>query len=176
MKSATRVFDGFDLSDFFEDSDYARKTYEDDPLTADKIAMVEGSLGYRLPAAYIALSSLRNGGMPKRTCHRTRTSWAEDHIAITGIFSIGSAKSCSLLGGCGSKFWCDIWEYPAIGIYFADCPSAGHDMICLDYRRCGPIGEPTVVHVDQELDFRVTAVADSFESFIRGLEPSEAFD
>jgi hypothetical protein len=59
----------------------------------------------------------------------------------------------------------DEWGYPPIGVYFADCPSAGHDMLCLDYRECGADGEPQVVHVAQE-----------FASFIHGLEPDEAFD
>jgi hypothetical protein len=49
-------------------------------------------------------------------------------------------------------------------------------MICLDYRKCGPTGEPCVVHVDQELDYAITHVAENFESFIRGLELSKAFD
>ena len=49
-----------------------------------------------------------------------------------------------------SQFWIDEWGHPPIGIYFADCPSAGHDMIALDYRDCGKSGEPCVVHVDQE--------------------------
>lgn len=44
------------------------------------------------------------------------------------------------------------------------------------YRACGPKGEPSVVHVDQELDYTITLVAPDFESFIRGLEGDEAFE
>jgi hypothetical protein len=68
-----------------------------------------------------------------------------------------------------------MWDYPEIGVYFADCPSAGHHMVCLDYRSCGPSGEPAVVHVDQDWDYKITAVATDFESFILGLEGDEAF-
>ena len=80
------------------------------------------------------------------------------------------------LGECGSQFWIAMWGYPPIGVYFADCPSAGHDMMCLDYRDCGLEGEPRVVHVDQESDYKVTFVADSFEAFICGLQGDDAFD
>ena len=90
--------------------------------------------------------------------------------------SIGNRRRCSLGGECGSAFWVEEWGYPPIGIYFADCPSAGHDMICLDYRKCGPNGEPSVVHVDQEWDYRMTFLAETFERFIRGLESGAAFD
>lgn len=69
----------------------------------------------------------------------------------------------------------DEWGYPPIGVYFADCPSGGHDMLCLDYRACGPSGEPTVVHVDQACDYKITFVAPNFEAFIRGLEDDDAF-
>lgn len=57
----------------------------------------------------------------------------------------------------------------AIGVAICDCPSAGHDMIFLDCRECGPQGEPKVVHIDQEYDYEITPLADSFEEFIRGL-------
>ncbi len=141
------------------------------------MAAVEHELGYTLPASYVALMRSQNGGIPRKTRHRTkeRTSWASDHIAIAGIFSIGREKPLSLCGGLGSRFWIREWGYPAIGIYFADCPSAGHDMVCLDYRKCGPGGEPQIVHVDQEWGYQITPVAESFEAFILGLQSDEVF-
>jgi len=172
------VKDQYHPADFWEISEYAEREYVEGLPSAQMIADVENSLGYKLPDAYVQLAQSQNGGMPKRTRHRTKqpTSWADDHVAITGIFSIGKTKDSSLLGACGSKFWIDEWGYPPIGIYFADCPSAWHDMLCLDYRSCGPEGEPQVVHIDQENDYEITFVAESFEAFIRGLEPDEAFD
>jgi hypothetical protein len=168
---------GFDVASFWEDSDYARKEYVDDPLTPEKVTAVQKALKYRLPAAYVALCRMQNGGLPRRTCHRTSepTSWAKDHVALSGIYSIGDAKPNSLCGSFGSQFWIDIWGYPPIGVYFADCPSAGHDMFCLDYRQCGPQGEPAVVHLDQECDYKITFVAQNFEAFIRGLQDEDAY-
>ena len=171
------LFEDFDFTDFWKDSEYYEREYTDDPLTAEKLAAVEQALGYKLPRAYIELAQRKNGGAPKRTNHRMRerTTWSHDHIAITGIYSIGSMKPCSLCGHFGSKFWVEEWGYPEIGVYFADCPSGGHDMMCLDYRDCGSTGDPKVVHVDQEWDYKITLVAKSFESFIRGLEDDNAF-
>ena len=170
--------DNFDLSAFWKDSDYARKEYIGAPVTNEMIESVQAELGYRLPKAYIELLRNQNGGIPAKTRHRTsqRTSWAEDHIAITGIYGLDRKRPSSLCGEFSSRFWMEEWGYPDIGIYFADCPSAGHDMLCLDYRQSGPDREPRVVHVDQELDYEITPVADSFEAFIRGLEDESAFE
>lgn len=171
-------FGDFDISDFWCQSEYADEQYVDDPLTEEKVSLVERTLGYLLPKSYIELMKHPNGGVPNKTNHRTKeaTSWAKDHIAISGIYSIGNTKSYSLCGEGGSQLYINEWGYPSIGIYFAACPSAGHDMICLDYRACGPAGEPQVVHVDQEFDYRITFVAESFEAFVRGLESDETFE
>ena len=171
-------FEGFDLTNFWDDSMYALKEYVSDSPSDELIASVEEELGYKLPAAYIWLMKQHNGGIPVNTCYPCDepTCWAEDHVAITGIFGIGREKSCSLCGELGSQFMIDEWEYPAIGVAICDCPSAGHDMIFLDYRVCGPQGEPAVVHVDQENDYKITHLADSFEEFVRGLEHESLYD
>ena len=171
-------FEGFDFSTFWVESAYAEREYVDQPPTLASIAAVQSRLGVTLPASYLALAAIQNGGIPRRTAHRTteRTSWATDHVAISGIYSIGSSKPSSLCGHSGSVFWVKEWGYPDIGVYFADCPSAGHDMLCLDYRTCGPTGEPQVVHVDQELAYKITSVARDFETFIRGLQSEESFE
>ncbi|UOQ72550.1 SMI1/KNR4 family protein [Hymenobacter cellulosilyticus] len=132
----------FDAHDFWADSDYATKQHTEAPPTAELIARVETDLGYRLPAFYVALMRTRNGGIPRNTCFPTTepTSWADDHIAITSISGIGYEKPYALCGGMGSQFMLEEWGYPAIGVVVCDCPSAGHDLIMLDYRACGPEG------------------------------------
>ena len=176
--SGDTPFEGFDLTNFWDDNWYALKEYVSDPPSDELIASVEEELGYKLPAAYIWLMKQHNGGIPVNTCYPCDepTCWADDHVAITGIFGIGREKSCSLCGELGSQFMIDEWEYPAIGVAICDCPSAGHDMIFLDYRDCGPQGDPAVVHVDQENDYKITHLADSFEEFIRGLEHESLYD
>nr|WP_150271420.1 SMI1/KNR4 family protein [Paenibacillus tepidiphilus] len=171
-------FTDMPLADFWEDSEYAGKAYHSPPFDEELLASVEEELGYKLPASYVALMRQRNGGVPRNTCFPTEdsTSWAEDHIAIMGILGIGREKSYSLCGGLGSPFMIEEWGYPDIGVVICDCPSAGHDLVMLDYRACGRDGEPAVIHVDQESDYEITFLADDFEAFIRGLVSEEEFD
>ena len=171
-------FEGFDLTGFWkEPNGYARKNYIEPPPTAEVIRQVEKELGYKLPESYIALMQVQNGGFSKKSAFPTSTptSWADDHIAIEGFLSIGWDKTYSLCGRMGSRFMIEEWGYPDIGIAICDCPSAGHDMVFLDYRECGPQGEPKVVHIDQEDDYYITHLADSFEAFIRGLVDEEDY-
>ena len=172
------ILDDFDFEAFWDKSEYALTEYHDDILTDDLLNRVERSLGYSLPKAYVALCRNRNGGAPLRTCHSTPnpTSWAHDHVAITNIKAIGFKNPWSLCGELGQENTLVEWGYPPIGVYFGDCPSAGHDMLCLDYRILDANGEPMVVHIDQEYDYKITPVAENFETFLRGLKLEEDFE
>ena len=174
----SNIFTEEELNDFWKNSEYGLEKYVCDYPTDDIIKSIEKELNYKLPDSYIELMKTQNGGLPKRRAFPTSepTSWAEDHVAITGIKGIGRDKVYSLCGELGSYFKVEEWEYPDIGVYFGDCPSAGHDMICLDYRECGATGEPTVVHVDQEDDYKITYLSKNFESFIKGLVDDSVFE
>lgn len=171
------MFEHIDLDKFWDDNDYALEEYVSQPVTEQLIHEIENELGYKLPESYIYLMKKHNGGVPNNPlcpC-KEKTSWADDHVAIECIFGIGRDKAYSLCGEMGSQFMIDEWHYPAIGVAICDCPSAGHDMIFLDYRECGPNGEPKVVHVDQELGYKITELAPNFESFIEMLQNEDAY-
>ncbi|WP_318784849.1 SMI1/KNR4 family protein [Actinophytocola algeriensis] len=144
------------------------------PPSDELIASIEEELGgYRLPAAYVDLARGHNGGMVRRCCHPLPD---DAYLMITGLYAIGRTADYSLCGPLGSTFMLREWGYPPIGVGIADTPSAGHELIMLDYRACGRRGEPRVVHVDQEADYRVTAVAPDFATFVDGLVPEDEFD
>ena len=174
----TQIFKDFDFSRFWDDSDYALKEYVNHAPSDQLIISIEDELGYKLPSSYIELMKMHNGGIPINSCFPTQeaTSWAEDHIAINGIKGIGREKQYEICGAFGSQFMISDWGYPDIGVCICDCPSAGHDLVMLDYSECGKDGEPRVVHVDQEADYRITFLAQNFEMFIRGLVDPTIYD
>ncbi|NNG41644.1 SMI1/KNR4 family protein [Pseudoalteromonas sp. NEC-BIFX-2020_002] len=171
------LYGGFDLNSFWEECEYAEKEYVCEPLTDQLVEEIEIELGYKLPPSYIELMKTQNGGSPNNTavpCNEP-TSWSDDHVAITSIYGISKNKSWSLCGELGNQFMIDEWEYPEIGVYICNCPSAGHDMVALDYRKCGNNGEPEVVHVDQESDYKITFLASNLESFIKSLKHDDYY-
>ena len=156
----------FDWTGFWNDVDYAFESYIGKPVTDEDIKDAEAELGYTLPAAYIELLKNHNGGVVKKNCFINDD---DDCVYITGIYGIDSGKKYSLLGEMGNEFWISKVKYPPIGVVVADTISGGHDMIFLDYRDCGPSGEPKVVRVDQEGDYSITLLADNFGDFIKNL-------
>ncbi len=165
------------IENFWEMSEYATETYVAPTPTDEEIEIVEQRLGYTLPSSYIDFMRGQNGGIPLRSTYPTSeaTSWADDHIAITAFFPLSSTHEYGIAGEMGTHFWESEWGYPAIGVAICDCPSAGHDLVYLDYRACGPTGEPSVVHIDVECE-QETKLADNFEQFINGLRLEEEWD
>lgn len=172
------LFEDFNIPFWEKNNEYAQKYYVGITPTDKQVEDIESELGYKLPQSYIALIKQHNGGVPINTCFPTsvQTCWADNHIAISGIMGVDKNKPYSLCGEMGSLFWVKEWGYPTIGIAICTTPSAGHDMIFLDYRKCGLTGEPSVVHIDEENDYKVTTLAANFEGFIRGLVNSKAFE
>ena len=170
---SANIFSDFDFSSFWL-SDYQSEAFPSDDL----ILSIEQELGYKLPTSYIDFMRYQNGGKPRNRCYPTTesTSWSGDHSAISNIMSIGNTERYSLCGAAGNAFWIEGWQYPDTGIYICTCPSAGHDMVMLDYSNLNSNGEPKVVHVDQEYDYEKTVIADDFETFVRGLLNCEEFD
>lgn len=156
----------FDWNGFWNDVDYAFESYIGRDVTDEDIKNAEAELGYILPTAYIELLKNHNGGVVNKNCFINDD---DDCVYITGIYGIDRDKKYSLLGEMGNEFWISKVKYPPIGIVVADTISGGHDMIFLDYRECGPIGEPKVVRVDQECDYSITLLADNFGDFIKNL-------
>ena len=156
----------FDWTGFWNDVDYAFESYIGKPVTDKDIKDAEAELGYTLPAAYIELLNNHNGGVLNKNCFINSDG---ECVYLTGIYGIDRDKKNSIFGEFGNQFWISKWEYPPIGIVVADTISGGHDMVFLDYRECGPTGEPKVVRVDQEGDYSITLLADSFGDFIKQL-------
>jgi hypothetical protein len=151
---------------FFDDSDY----FTGPPLTGAMIRAAETLLGYRLPASYLRLLQVKNGGSPRRKCFPTGPpDWAEDHVEVTGIAGVGGRWGIDSAHR-GSRYMVREWGYPDVGIVIGHTPSAGHDGIMLDYTACGRDGEPRVIHVDVEGDEpQVRVLAPDLEAFLRGL-------
>ena len=156
----------FNWTGFWYDVDYAFESYIGKPVTDEDIKAAEANLGYTLPAAYIELLKNHNGGVVNKNYFINDN---RDCVYITGIYGIDRDKKYSLLGEIGNEFWISKVKYPPIGVVVADTISGGHDMIFLDYRECGPTGEPKVVRVDQEGDYSITLLADNFGNFIKNL-------
>jgi hypothetical protein len=140
------------------------------PVTDEMIQKAEKHFDIKLPNSYISFLKKQNGGIPLKTrCPAPNaTSWSSDHIEINGFFGI-SDNTREYKTVYTTDFYIKEWGYPAIGIVICDCPSAGHDLIFLDYSICGKDGEPRVVHIDQEWDYQITVLAENFEEFIKKL-------
>ncbi|MNO27148.1 Tetratricopeptide repeat protein [compost metagenome] len=165
-KPAKKPVVAIDTTNFWDDSEYAFEEYISESPTDALIASVEEELVFKLPKYYVEMMKLHNGGIP----HNNRYPIAEtgEFITISGILGIGRDKNKSLCGASGSRTVIENGRYPEVGVVICDCPSE-NEVVMLDYREFGNDGEPEVIHVDRDNKYKITRLADNFESFIAGL-------
>ncbi|WP_026930074.1 SMI1/KNR4 family protein [Glycomyces tenuis] len=157
-----------DLDGLFDEETY----YTGPALSEALVANAERLLGVTLPIAYVEVLRYKNGGSLLRRKFPTRfpTSWADDHFEVRAILGVGGATGIDSPDG-GSRHLIEEWEYPSIGVVFAECPSGGHDTVMLDYTKRNATGEPTVAYIDEDRVPRT--VADSFNGFLEHLENAD---
>lgn len=165
-KPAKKPIVAIDSTNFWDDSEYAFSEYISEPPTDALIASVEEELVFKLPKYYVEMMKLHNGGIPHN--NRYPIPGTEEFITISGILGIGRDKNKSLCGASGSRNVIENGRYPEVGVVICDCPSE-NEVIMLDYREFGNDGEPEVIHVDRDNKYKITRLADNFESFIGGL-------
>ncbi|MGP0585685.1 SMI1/KNR4 family protein [Paenibacillus timonensis] len=163
--AASVVLEGdFDAASFWDDGNPAAEKYVSAPPTDTLIESVEESLVFRLPAFYVNLMKVHNGGIPRGRYFRSESG---ETVEILGLMGIGREKPHSLCGAAGSRATIEREGYPEFGVVLCDTPSdAG--VVMLDYRESANDGEPEVVYVEKA-GKKVTRLAPSFEAFVRGL-------
>ncbi|MFO0950568.1 MAG: SMI1/KNR4 family protein [Isosphaeraceae bacterium] len=149
---------------FFDASDY----YTGPPFDDAAVARSEAVLGYKLPASYLRLLRVKNGGVPRRQCFPVSGDyWPEDHVRIVTLFGIGGEWGVDS-AQFGSRKMIAQGGFPEIGVFLGWTPTAGHDGFLLDYSGCGPQGEPRVTFADPEGEY-TEVLAPDFATFFRKL-------
>lgn len=162
--------EGFDINNFWNDADPDAESYVSAPPTDDLIDAVQEELVFKLPAFYVQMMRIHNGGIPRSRYFPLgeAADGAPSGVRIHGMFGIGRDKAKSLCGASGSRAIIENGGYPEFGVVICDCPQES-GVVMLDYRGSGNDGEPEVVHVDQANGRKITRLAPDFETFVRGL-------
>lgn len=150
------------------------------PLTDELVARAEDVLGVTLPADLLDLLRLRDGGAVADVWSALPTgrptSWSESHVPFAELMGIGRLPATET-GFTGPMSLLDTpylvaeWELPSPIVLLS---GDGHWWIALDYRECGPRGEPSVTWFDAEDESELALAAD-FRSFVQALVPAGTF-
>lgn len=143
-------------------------------LTDRMVEEAERLLKVRLPAPLLDLLRIRNGGQvdDSRAAFPTSrpTSWSSDHVPFDSLMGLGHReRTLSMLD---SPYLVEEWGLPTAVVLLS---GGGHYWIGLDYRTCGPHGEPSVTWFDAD-DGSDLALAPDFRSFTEGLTSADAFE
>src|SRR5690349_15951067 len=108
--------------------------YNHPPLTDEMVEVAERQLGVKLPAEYLALLRIQNGGYTQRFGFpmRQRTAWAEDHVPLTDLAGIVTdPEHRTALNILDTPYLTQEWDLPPRQVLLS---GEGHWWITLDYR------------------------------------------
>ncbi|MFA6044090.1 MAG: SMI1/KNR4 family protein [Phycisphaerales bacterium] len=135
--------------------------------TDAELARSGKQLGVRLPAELLAVLRVRNGGQIRLSSFKLPSPAAKQY----GL----KVYSLSRLAGVHPTHSDAITQQTAVARAEWELPDGliplcgdGHTWCCLDYRACGPEGEPSVAHIDLEQSHEFT-LAPNFAAFISKL-------
>lgn len=140
------------------------------PATRAMISRTEKALNIKLPGAYRAVMRVRNGG----TLHLSTFKLARRPPRLWS--SLRTYHVDGLPGMCPQPMHCLLCSTRAHrrsyglprGLFVLTSGDRGHWCCCLDYRKCGPSGEPSVMHISLEEGYEFE-VASSFAELLAGL-------
>jgi hypothetical protein len=144
------------------------------PLTDETVREAERVLGVTLPSPLLDLLRVQNGGVVAADYDAFSTgqptSSSQDHVPFDALMGIGGLQEMTSL--LDTPYLVKEWGLPSPIVLLS---GDGHCWIGLDYRRCGPDGDPAVTWFDIELDTELTLASD-FRTFAEKLTAASGFD
>ncbi|MFF7546192.1 SMI1/KNR4 family protein [Streptomyces canus] len=158
------------LAMFWADGEYGVQP----PLTDETVREAERVLGVTLPSALLDLLRVQNGGVvaADHDAFPTSrpTSWSHDHVPFDALMGIGRLDRVTSL--LDTPYLVKEWGLSSPIVLLS---GDGHCWIGLDYRGCGPDGDPSVTWFDIELDTELPLASD-FRTFVENLTAASGFD
>ncbi|MEE1753087.1 SMI1/KNR4 family protein [Streptomyces sp. SP18CS02] len=158
------------IATFWDDGDHGVQKR----LTDEMVQEAERALGVTLPAALLDLLRMQNGGIVA-AAHDAfptsrPTSWSQDHVPFDFLMGIGRRDGTTSL--LDTPYLVEEWGMRGPLVLLS---GDGHCWIGLDYRGCGPKGEPPVTWFENDLGAELVLAGD-FRSFVEGLTSGSSFD
>ncbi len=137
------------------------------PITEDMVRQAEATLGVKLPDSLLDLLRETNGGFLRRP--HLAIPELDDAVEVQYLAGIGWAQGWD--AEWGSHSMSEEWQYPEGLLWLV---GDGHWGVFLDYRTCGPEGEPSVVWYDCEEPIpTIRFIAPDFGAFLGLLRPHD---
>ncbi|MFF2088423.1 SMI1/KNR4 family protein [Nocardia sp. NPDC058176] len=143
-----------------------------EPATDTLISSAEQTLGMRLPTLMCRLLREQNGGRVSDQWNAFRLpdpAWDEDWASLSELMGIDPDTELSILE---TPYLTQEWDLPAQLVLL---DGDGHRWLALDYRDCGPQGEPSVAYFETDTGTS-QPVAPDFGRFLESLCPESTFN